>query len=67
MAFEHWDFDPEIFWVTPDDKLVEDISIFAQSNFYDKARQDLFNAYFYHYCKGKYPQSQNYMILFFLR
>jgi len=61
MAFEHWDFDPEIFWVTPDDKLVEDISIFAKSNFYDKARQDLFNAYFYHYCKGNgYPISEEY-------
>ena len=61
MAFEHWDFDPEIFWVSPDDKLVEDISTFAQSDFYDKARQDLFNAYFYHYCKGKYPRVTNYV------
>ena len=52
--FEHWDFDPALFLVNIEEELVEDMQKFVNSETFDKERQDLFNAYFYYYCKGKY-------------
>lgn len=54
--FEHWDFDPALFLVNIEQELVEDMKKFVNSETFDKERQDLFNAYFYYYCKGNgYP------------